>query len=130
VRAENIFRYIAGLNLTEINFTSKADPVNSSRKKRKTAAGNTKLRKAAAKELSKKSGSLTKTMMDYPASEELKNIQFLCDLAGDSTAPDEGGRERRSIALDLAAEPPWQPLSGEDTETGGGLPEEGHAEHS
>jgi len=91
---------------------------------------NTKLRKATAKELSKKSGSLTKTIMDCPAPDELKNIQFICDLAGDSTAPDEGGRKARSIALDLAAEPPWQPESADDdTESCSGTPEEDHDEH-
>ena len=94
-------------------------------------AGATKLRKAAAKELSKNSGHITKSMLDYPAPEELKNIQFLCDIANDSKGPEEVPRNRRSIALDLAAEPPWRPESADQgTETRGGIPAEGNEEHS
>jgi len=105
--------------------------VNSSRKQRKPVAGTPKLKKAAAKELSKNSGHLARSILDNSTREELKKIQFLCDLAGDSAGPDGGPRKRRSVALDLAAEPPWRPEpTGQDEETAGGIPEDGGEQYS
>jgi hypothetical protein len=105
--------------------------VNSTKKKRKPVAGTTKLKKAASKELLKNSGHLAKSILDNSAQEELKNIQFLCDMADDSTGPDKGALRRRSIALDLAAEPPWQPEpANQDTETAGSIPDGGHEQYS
>ncbi len=105
--------------------------MNSSKKRRRTVVGVTKLGKAAAKELTKKSGSIVKSVLDGTTPEDLRGIRFLCDLAGDSTDLDESLRKRRSFALELAAEPPWRPEQAEaDAETTSGNSESGKEQHS
>jgi hypothetical protein len=105
--------------------------VNSSKRRRRTVVGVTKLGKAAAKELTKRSDSIVKSVWDGSADEDLKRIRFLHDLAGDSTDLDEGLRKRRSMALELAAEPPWRPEQAEaDAETKDGIPESESEQHS
>ena len=115
----------------EKHSASRAKLVNSSKRRRKTVVGVAKLEKAAAKELTKKSDSIVKSLLDGTAPEDLKRIRFLYDLAGDSTDLDESLRKRRSMALELAAEPPWRPEQTEaDAETTTGTPESESEQHS
>ena len=103
---------------------SKAKQVNSRKRSRKKAVGNAKLGKSAANELTKRSDSIVESVLDGFAEEELKGIRFLYDLAGDSTNNEESLCGRRSIALELAAEPPWRPEL-PDAETSGASESEG-----
>jgi hypothetical protein len=98
--------------------TSRAKQVNSRKRSRKKAVGKAKLEKSAASELTKRSDSIVESVLDGVAEEEFKGIRFLCDLAGDSTNNEESLCGRRSIALELAAEPPWRPEPA-DAETNG-----------
>jgi hypothetical protein len=98
--------------------------VNSRKRRPKTAGGAAKLRKAAINELTKRGGSIVKSLLDSSASEEFNRVRLMYDMAGDSAEVDDGLRKRRSIALELAAEPPWQPESAErDMETAAGTSE-------
>ncbi len=92
--------------------------VNPRNRSRKKAVGKAKLGKSAANELTKRSDSIVESALDGFAEEELKGIRFLFDVAGDSTNNEESLCGRRSMALELAAEPPWRPEMA-DAETNG-----------